>query len=168
MPILLKHPVTGELQTINIKYHKEAHRALGWITTTDGKSTEKFKVLQKKATSLAIAIKESRTKHQDTTTACNSYCVQIIGYTLAANKLSLTQRESTQSPTVCVTLNKMGTNRNISRKIVFRPKQLGGLAMTHLKHNRCSRRIWDLSISSFVIGIFMCKSLMSQCQSRNR
>jgi hypothetical protein len=53
-------------------------------------------------------------------------------YTLAATKMSVTQCDAIQSPVICATLNKMGINRNVAWKIVFGPKNIGGLEMHNL------------------------------------
>jgi hypothetical protein len=45
----ITHPHSGETNTIDKKDPNQAHRALGWMMTTDGKSTAQFKVLKHKA-----------------------------------------------------------------------------------------------------------------------
>jgi hypothetical protein len=68
-------------------------------------------------------------RHQYAPIVYNFYYIVSIGYTMAATKLSLNQCNPIQSPNICVTLNKMGINRNVSHNIVFGPKSLGGLEM---------------------------------------
>jgi hypothetical protein len=66
---------------------------------------------------------------QDAYLAYNCYYIASIGYTLAATKMYINQCDAIQSPVICTTLNKMGINRNVARKIVFGPKTLRGLEM---------------------------------------
>jgi hypothetical protein len=45
----ITHPSTGEVKLITHKNPNEAHRALGWMMTTDGKSTDQFIVSKAKS-----------------------------------------------------------------------------------------------------------------------
>jgi hypothetical protein len=56
----ITHPYYGELKPITKKDPSEAHRALGWMMTTDCKSTVKFLVLKQKAKLFAGTILQSR------------------------------------------------------------------------------------------------------------
>jgi hypothetical protein len=44
----ITHPHSGKLKTITKKYPTETHRALGWMTMNDCKSTAQFLVLTQK------------------------------------------------------------------------------------------------------------------------
>jgi hypothetical protein len=65
----ITHPHTWAIKTIVKKYPEQAHRALGWLMTTDGKSTAQFIFLKQKAKSFACAILQSRMQRYDATTA---------------------------------------------------------------------------------------------------
>jgi hypothetical protein len=60
---------TGEIKTINKKDPNQAHRALGWMMTTDGKSTAQFIVLKRKSKLFAGDILQSLMQRYDATTA---------------------------------------------------------------------------------------------------
>jgi hypothetical protein len=67
--ITITHPHNGEIKTINKKDPTQARRALGWMMTTDRKSTAGFKVLKQKSKLFTGAILQSRIQRYDTTTA---------------------------------------------------------------------------------------------------
>jgi hypothetical protein len=108
----ITHPYSGELKIITNKDPSEAHRALGWMMTTDCKSTAQFLVLKHKAKIFAGAILQSRKQRYDATTACNCYYLAIISYTIAATHFSLQKFKTIQSPVLCATLNKMAIHHN--------------------------------------------------------
>jgi hypothetical protein len=56
----ITHPHTGETKNIAKKDPDQAHRALGWMMNTDGKSTAQFIVLTQRAKLFAGAILQSR------------------------------------------------------------------------------------------------------------
>jgi hypothetical protein len=128
----ITHPSTGELKIITRKNPNEAHRALGWMMTTNGKSTAQFIISRAKVKLFAGGICQIQMQRYDATNVYNLYYLASIGYTLAANRLSLAQCKTIQSPVICATLKKMGINRDVSRNIVFGPKHLGGIALRHL------------------------------------
>jgi hypothetical protein len=137
----LPHPYSGELKMITNKHPSEAHRALGWMMTTDCKSTAQFLVLKRKAKLFAGTILQSRMQKYDVTTVYNCYYLASISYTIAATRFSLQQCKTIQSPVVCATLNKMAINRNVARAIVCGPKRLGGMALCHLHTLQVIHRI---------------------------
>jgi hypothetical protein len=63
------HPHTGQIKTIIKKHPKQVHRDLGWMMTTDGKSTAQLKVLKHKARLFAGVILQSRMQRYDDMTA---------------------------------------------------------------------------------------------------
>jgi hypothetical protein len=127
----INHPSSGELKHITRKNPNEAHRALGWMMTNDGKSTAQFVASRYKAKLFAGSILQSRMQRYDASTAYNLYYIASIGYTLSATRFSLHQCKTIQSPVICATLNNMGINRNVSRHIVFGPKFMGGMDLRH-------------------------------------
>jgi hypothetical protein len=83
----------------------------------------------------------------DATTAYNLYYLVIIGYMLADTRFSVNQCKIIRSPVMCATLNKMGINRNVSRKLVFGHKHMGGMALRHLHtlqgiHHKITHRLY--------------------------
>jgi hypothetical protein len=56
----ITHPHTGETKNIVKKDPNQAHRALGWMMTTDGKSKSQFTVLKQIAKLFAGSILHSR------------------------------------------------------------------------------------------------------------
>jgi hypothetical protein len=56
----ITHPNTGEIKNIVKKYPDQAHGALGWMMTTDGKSKSQFTVLKQIAKLFAGSILHSR------------------------------------------------------------------------------------------------------------
>jgi hypothetical protein len=141
----ITHPSTGEVKIITRKNPNEAHRALGWMMTTDGKSTDQFIVSKSKSKLFAGGIFQSLMQQYDATTAYNLYYLTSIGYTLTATCFSLAQCKTIQSPIICATLNKMGINRNVSHNFVFGPKHLGSMALRHLHTLQGIRRTQYLS-----------------------
>jgi hypothetical protein len=131
-PMTIIHPHSGETKKIVKKDTNQAHRALGWMMTTDGKSTAQFKVMKQKSKVFAGAILQIFMQHYNATTVYNCYYVASISYTIAATRLSLEQCKTIQIPVVCATLNNMKINRNFARAIVFGPKYLGGMSLSHL------------------------------------
>jgi hypothetical protein len=113
----ITHPSPGELKLITRKNPNEAHQALGWMMTADGKSTAQFIVSRDKAKLFAGGILQSRMQHYDASTAYNLYYIASIAYKLAVTRLSINQCKIIQSPITCATLNKMGIDRNVSRHI---------------------------------------------------
>jgi hypothetical protein len=111
------------------------------MMTTDGKSTTQFKILKHKARLFAGAILQSRMQRYNATTAYTCYYIASIGYTISATRFSLNQCKTTQSPIVCATLNKISMNQNVSRAIVFSPKRLGGMSLSHLHTLQGIRRL---------------------------
>jgi hypothetical protein len=91
LPMTITHPSIGEVKLIIRKNPNEVHRALGWMMTTDGKSTAQFIVSKAKAKLFAGGIHQRRMQRQDTTTAYTLYFLVGIGYTLAATRFSLAQ-----------------------------------------------------------------------------
>jgi hypothetical protein len=67
----ITHPHTGETKHIVKKDPDQAHRALGLMMTTDGKSTTQFSVLKQRAIIFAGAILQSRMQRYDANTAYN-------------------------------------------------------------------------------------------------
>jgi hypothetical protein len=65
----ITHPSSGELKHITHKNPNEAHRALGWIMTTDGKSTAQFVLSRDKAKIFAGGMPQSRIQRYDASTA---------------------------------------------------------------------------------------------------
>jgi hypothetical protein len=76
-----KHPHYGEIKTINRKNPNQAHRVLGWMMTTYGRSTAQLKVLKTKVRLFAGFILQSRMQIHDATTPYNCYYLASIGYT---------------------------------------------------------------------------------------
>jgi hypothetical protein len=113
----ITHPSSGELKHITRKNPNEAHRSLGWMTTTDGKSTAQFVVSRDKAKLFAGGFLQSSMQRYDASTAYNLYYIAIIGYKFSATHFSINQCNIIQSPITCATLNKMGIARNVSRHI---------------------------------------------------
>jgi hypothetical protein len=128
----ITHPYSGELKIITKKDPSEAHRALGWMRTTDFKSTTQLVVFNHTAKLFSGAILQIRMQRYDATTAYNFYYVASISYTIEATHFSLQQYKTIQSPVVCATLEKMAINRNVACAIVFGPKRLGGMILCHL------------------------------------
>jgi hypothetical protein len=128
----ITYPSSGELKHITRKNPNESHRALGWTTTTDGKSTSQFIVSRDKANIFAGGILQSRMQCYYATTTYNLTYIASIGYTLAANRFYINQCKIIHSPIICATLNRMGINRNVSRHIISDPKHMGGMALRHL------------------------------------
>jgi hypothetical protein len=56
----ITHPPSGELKQIARKNPNEAHRALGWMTTTDGKSTYQYISSNTKVKLFSGGISQSR------------------------------------------------------------------------------------------------------------
>jgi hypothetical protein len=137
----ITHPHTGKIKNIVKKDPGQAHRALGWMMTTDGKSTAHFMVLKQRSKLFSGDILQSRMQRYDATSAYNCYNITIIGYTLVATRLSFNQCKTIQSPILSATLNKMGINRNVTRAIVFSPKHLGGMSLSHLHTLQDIRRL---------------------------
>jgi hypothetical protein len=79
----ITHPSSGELKHITRKNPNEAHRALGWIMTTDSKSTAQFIVL------FGGGILQIRMQRYGASTAYSIYYIASIGYTLAATRFSI-------------------------------------------------------------------------------
>jgi hypothetical protein len=107
---------------------------------TDGKLTSQFKTSKEKAKLFAGGILQSRMHHYNATTAYNLYYLAIIGYMLAATQFSINQCKTIKSPVSCATLKKMSINRNVSRRVVFGPKHMGGMALMHLHVLQCIHR----------------------------
>jgi hypothetical protein len=130
------HPYYKETKTIDRKNPNQAHRALGWIIKTDGKSTAQFKVLIYNARHFSGAILQRHIQIYDTVTAYNCHYIAIASHTVERyNPLFRNQCKTIKSPVICATPNKMGINRNLVQAIVFGPKRLGGMALIHL-HTR--------------------------------
>jgi hypothetical protein len=110
------------------------------MMTNDGKSTAQFTVLKQRANVFARAILQILMQRYNAPTAYNCYYIASIGYTLAATRLSINQCKI-QSPIICATLNKIGINRNVTRVIVFGPKHLGGMFLSHLHTLQGIRRL---------------------------
>jgi hypothetical protein len=70
-PMTITHPSTGEVKRITRKNPNEAHRDLGWMMTTDGKSTAQFIVSKAKAKLFAGGIRQSRMQRYDATNTYN-------------------------------------------------------------------------------------------------
>jgi hypothetical protein len=64
-------PHTGETKNIVKKDPDKSHRALGWMITTDGKSTAQFTILKQRAKLFDGAILQSRMQCYGTTTTYN-------------------------------------------------------------------------------------------------
>jgi hypothetical protein len=137
----ITHPYSGELRTITKKDPSKAHRALGWMMTTDWKSTAQLLVLKHKAKLFAGAILQSRMQQYYVTTAYNCYYLESIPYTIAATHLSLQQCKTIQSPVICETLKKIAIHRNVDRAIVFGPVRLVGMVLYHIHTFQSIRRI---------------------------
>jgi hypothetical protein len=67
------HPSLEEEKHIERKNQNEAHRALRWMMTMDGKSTAQFKVLKTKAKLFAGGTIKIRMQSYDATAAYKSY-----------------------------------------------------------------------------------------------
>jgi hypothetical protein len=65
----IAHPSYGELKHITCKNPNEVHRALGWMATTDGKSTAQLVVSRDKAKLFAGGILQSRMQLYDASTS---------------------------------------------------------------------------------------------------
>jgi hypothetical protein len=104
----ITHPFSGELKHITRKNPNEDHRALGWMMTTDGKSTSQLIASRYKAKLFVGSILQSGMQSYDATTAYNLYYITSIGYTLASSRFSINQCKIIQSPAICATLDKMG------------------------------------------------------------
>jgi hypothetical protein len=128
----ITHPSTREGNIITRKNPNDAHLALGWMMTTNGKSTAQFIVSKAKAKLFEGGICQSRLQRYDANTAYNLYYLVSISYILTSTRFSLSQCKTIQSPVICTTLNKMGIDRNVSSNIAFGPKHLGGMALRHL------------------------------------
>jgi hypothetical protein len=102
----------------------------------------------------AIHFSDIREQNQETRASLAYSCyyyIASIGYTLVATNMAVTQCDAIQSPVMCAALNKMGINRNVAGKIVFCPKNLGGLEM----HNLYT--IQGTTSLQYFIGHLMCK-----------
>jgi hypothetical protein len=87
-PLLtITHPRTGEIKKIVKKDPDQAHRALGRMMTTDGKSTAQFIFLKQRAKLFAGAVLQSRMQQYDAITDYNCYYIASIRYTLAVTQL---------------------------------------------------------------------------------
>jgi hypothetical protein len=102
------------------------------MMTTDSKSTAQFAVSRDNAKLFAGGILQIRMQRYKASKAYILYYIEIIEYMLAANRFSLHLCKIIQDPVICATLNKMGINRNVSRHIVFVPKDMGGMALRHI------------------------------------
>jgi hypothetical protein len=119
--LMLEHPHTGEIHTVNIHEQYEMHQALVWMMMVERRSKDQYKTMLQEAKSYSTEIKYSRTQHQDTPTASNSYCITIMRYTLV---------------TTTRTLN-CHTKQNVQQQICikedhFWTKKYKGLVMHHL------------------------------------
>jgi hypothetical protein len=132
---------SDETKTIVKKVPNQAHKVLGWMMMANGKSTAQFKVLKQKDKLFAGAIIQSHMQRYDATTAYNCYYLAIISYTIAATRISLDQCKTIQSSVVCATLNKMAIDHNAARVIVFGPKRLGGISISHIHTLQGIRRL---------------------------
>jgi hypothetical protein len=150
--ISLTHPITGITNVVPRKERDDQHRALGWMMMIDGKSTGPFNTLKDKAQQCASVIYGSIMHRQDASLAYNCYYIASIGYILAATKMYVNQCNAIQSPVICATLNKMGINRNVARKIVFGPKTLCGLEMHDLYTIQGNKRL------RYFLGDVMCNN----------
>jgi hypothetical protein len=139
--MIVAHPYSGEIKTIIKKDTHQAHRALGLMMTTDGKSRAQFKIIKHKVRLFTGAILQSRMQRYDAKTAYNFYYLASIGYTIAATRFSINQCKTIQKPVICATLNKMSINRNVSCTIIFGPKRLGDMSLSHLHTLQGIRRI---------------------------
>jgi hypothetical protein len=72
------------------KDHNQAHMAVGWTMTTDGKSMQ-FKVLTQKAKLFAGAILQSRMQRYGATMVYKVYYLASIYYKIASTRLSINQ-----------------------------------------------------------------------------
>jgi hypothetical protein len=81
--VTITHPYSGELKIITKKDQSEAHRELGWMMMTDGKSTAQLLVLKQKTKLFAGATLQRRMQRYDATTAYNCYYLASISYTIA-------------------------------------------------------------------------------------
>jgi hypothetical protein len=94
----ITHPHTGEVKKIVKKYPDQAHRALVWMMTTDGKSTAQFIILNKQKKLFAGAILQSRMQRYDSTTAYKCYYLAIIGTPLPPLAYLSTHAKLSKSP----------------------------------------------------------------------
>jgi hypothetical protein len=105
-------------------------------------------------------------RRKDASLAYNRYYIAIIGYTLADTKILVNQCDTIQSSVICATLNKMGININVARKIVFGPKTLVGLEMHDLYTIQGTKRL------QYLIVHVMCNAgngnLMQICMESNQ
>jgi hypothetical protein len=69
--VTVTHLHSGETKTIDKKDPKQAHKAPGWMTTADGKSTAQFNFLRHKAKLFDAAILQSGMEICDATTVYN-------------------------------------------------------------------------------------------------
>jgi hypothetical protein len=100
LPMPIAHPSTGEVKLITRKNPNEYHHALGWMMTTDGKSSAQFIVSKANAKLFTGGICQSRMQCYDATTSYNLYYLASIGYNLAATRFVLDQCKTIQSPVI--------------------------------------------------------------------
>jgi hypothetical protein len=89
--MIITHPSSGDLKHITRKNPNEAHRALGWMMTTGGKSRSQFVVSRDKSKLFAGGSLQSSMQRHDASTTYKPYYSASIGYTLAVTRFSLHQ-----------------------------------------------------------------------------
>jgi hypothetical protein len=97
----ITYPHSGETKTIAKKDHNQAHKDLGWMMNTDGKSTAQFKVLKQKAKVVYGAMLQSRMQCYDATTVYNLFYLASISYTISGTRIYLDQCKTIHIPVVC-------------------------------------------------------------------
>jgi hypothetical protein len=142
--ITIKSSITGEDVHITKKECTESHKTLGVMMNPAGNFKDETNRLINKASNIARCIAAKPIRRREGWKLALNIIIPGISYGMGVTVIPKGEIDKVESIIMPPILQKVGCNSNMTRDVVFGPKDMGGLGLTRMYTEQGTRKIMAL------------------------